>query len=205
MPKQENEAIRNYVTPDQSGHIFWSVERTEVIASLGFALIRKDLCRIPASNVRVDYLALEMSAWVNVVALNDGLDLIMVDQYRHGSGEVTREIPAGGQRNEETAVQAAVRELSEETGFIASEVHHLGTWKCNPALQNNTLSTFLALGCQETGVKADEEAEQVSLVMVPKRIWTKDEFSSNLDHYFSSNAIRLAKLELKSRGLLEEE
>ena len=68
-----------------------------------------------------DFFVLNCPDFVNVIALtNDGL-CVLVEQWRHGSQELTLEIPGGLVDAGESAETAARRELLEETGFEAAE------------------------------------------------------------------------------------
>jgi 8-oxo-dGTP pyrophosphatase MutT (NUDIX family) len=60
----------------------------------------------------------------------------MIKQYRHGSKEVTLEIP-GGLVDENDPREAAQRELLEETGYAGDRVELLGFVNPNPAIFNN--------------------------------------------------------------------
>jgi 8-oxo-dGTP pyrophosphatase MutT (NUDIX family) len=170
----------------------WDVLETEMVASLGFGALRKDLCVAPGAMEPYPYFVLEVGPWVNVVAFTAKGELIVVDQYRHGAGVFTREIPAGGQRRGETGEQAARRELLEETGFVSETLVELGSWYCNPALQTNRLSTFLATGCVFDKLTHVEVGEEVACELIPMEVWSQPGFVAGFDHYFSSNALRLA-------------
>jgi 8-oxo-dGTP pyrophosphatase MutT (NUDIX family) len=105
--------------------------------------------------------------WVNVIPLTDRQSVVMIRQYRHGTDEVTLEIPGGMVDPEDAdAAAAARRELAEETGYQAGVLHHLGTIAPNPAIQSNHCHSFLATALRP-GPQRLEGSEQIEVVEVP--------------------------------------
>jgi len=68
-----------------------------------------------------DFYILESRDWINIIPLTDDHQVVMIRQYRHGSREVTLEIPGGLVDPGDTPKKAAVRELLEETGYQAKK------------------------------------------------------------------------------------
>ena len=102
-----------------------------------------------------DFICLDAPDWVTVVPLlsgdrgcdhsgDRGAQFIMVEQFRHGSGKVTFEFPAGTIDPGEEPQRAAERELLEETGYTAGALIPLGNVSPNPAFMNNRVHVFLA-------------------------------------------------------------
>jgi 8-oxo-dGTP pyrophosphatase MutT (NUDIX family) len=85
--------------------------------------------------------------WVNVVALTRDEKVILVRQFRFGTWSTTLEIPGGMVDPGEEAATAAARELEEETGFRAERMTCIGVSHPNPAIFDNRLHSYLALGC----------------------------------------------------------
>jgi 8-oxo-dGTP pyrophosphatase MutT (NUDIX family) len=114
-----------------------------------------------------DFYILKTNDWVNVVALTDDDELVMIEQWRQGVLRVTLEIPGGIVDPGESPFDAAVRELLEETGFRAREWRSLGSIEPNPAIQDNRCHTFVALGAQPSGAQAFDAHEQCRVVIEP--------------------------------------
>jgi ADP-ribose pyrophosphatase len=64
---------------------------------------------------------------VGVLALTTDQQVILARQFRPGPNQVVDELPGGGIVRNETALEAATRELREETGFIPKDIVSLGT------------------------------------------------------------------------------
>lgn len=91
--------------------------------------------------------------WVTIVPElpeGDSSNFLMVRQFRHGSGTLSMEFPAGVVDPGEEPLQAAVRELREETGYTADELILIGEINPNPAFMCNTSWTYLARGLKKT-------------------------------------------------------
>jgi 8-oxo-dGTP pyrophosphatase MutT (NUDIX family) len=119
--------------------------------------------RSPHSGRPHDFYRLQGPDWVNVVAFTDSLELLVVEQFRHGIDAPTLEIPGGCCDEGETPEQSALRELREETGYQAARWIPLGSCTPNPATQTNRCYTFLALGCRVDGALALDPAEELQV------------------------------------------
>ena len=107
--------------------------------------------------------------WVNVVALTDDDELVLVEQWRHARDHVTLEIPGGTVDGGESPREAAERELLEETGYRARQWARLGSIEPNPAILTNCCHTFLALGARKEAEPAFEGNEHCVTVLRPWR------------------------------------
>ena len=129
------------------------------------AVIRDDL-RGPQRTTDYSYLAVPRAVFVAAVTGND--ELLLVRQYRHPVRDWTWEVPAGSVVDGETALEAAQRELREETGGTAGAWTHLTTFFSSSAHLSLRSDAFLATGV-ELGVAAPDEDEDVTLVRLPLR------------------------------------
>jgi len=105
--------------------------------------------------------------WVNVIALTDAGRAVLIRQYRHGTREVTIEIPGGQVDPGETPLEAARRELDEETGYRSAHWEQIGAVDPNPAFQTNTTYTFLARDARPAGVQHLDDNEEIEVEELP--------------------------------------
>jgi 8-oxo-dGTP pyrophosphatase MutT (NUDIX family) len=104
---------------------------------------------------------------VNVIPITPQDDVVLIRQYRHGTREITLEIPGGLVEKNDTPEMAAVRELYEETGYRASQMISLGGVHPNPAIQNNKCYTFLARDVSLVGDQHLDEKEDIEVLLRP--------------------------------------
>lgn len=92
-----------------------------------------------------------------------GTEILLIRQYRHPTRSVLWEIPAGLlDKPGEDTLQAAERELAEETGMAAAEYEFLARFYTSPGCSDELLTVYLARGLTSVAtdfVREDEEAE----------------------------------------------
>lgn len=128
---------------------------------------RWDRLRNPRTDEEFDRLVLETPDWVNVVALTARRELVLVEQYRFGSGDVTLEIPGGVLDRGEDHAAAARRELAEETGFTGGAWTYLGAVQPNPAFHDNLCHHWLAEGVERTQGQGLDAGEDIAIRSLP--------------------------------------
>lgn len=114
-----------------------------------------------------EFQVLKSPDWVAVVATTAGNELVMVNQYRHGTGQLSLEPPGGLVKEGQTPEQSAREELEEETGYRAEQLRSLGWMHPMPALFTNRFYVYLAENAIPTGKLNPDETEEIETVLVP--------------------------------------
>lgn len=133
-----------------------------------FEVYRKT-SRSPRTGREHDFYRIDAAEWVNVVALTEDDEFVMVRQFRHGNDEITLEIPGGIVDPGESPAEAAARELLEETGYRGAAPVALGLVNPNPALFGNGCHTFLIRDARRVDeVRNDGETEHTVVELLPR-------------------------------------
>ena len=150
----------------------WEEVYTEHIIQDPWIDFRKSAFRLPDGKVSEPYYTYSRRDYVVIVASDTEGNYICVRQFRQGIREITTEFPAGGielagsrqyGRSEdgggEDALQAARRELLEETGYMSDEWTHLLTIPSNATIADNTAYLFMARNCRRVSEQKLDETE----------------------------------------------
>ena len=129
----------------------------ELIAKGAIIDYYQDVMQIPNGNTaRWDFI--EHKGAAAVVAVREDGKLLMVRQYRNALERETLEIPAGG-LNERTGPtdKAAMRELSEETGYTCEKVELLTSIYTTVAFCNEKIDIYVARDLKPGSQHLDED------------------------------------------------
>lgn len=168
----------------------WKVLKSENILSLGVWLnVRQETVELPSGKQIPTWFVLEFPDWINVIAITKDGQFVMEDQYRHGLGVTNLEICAGVIDPGETPLEAAKRELSEETGFGGGKWELFMKLSPNPTNHNNISWTFLA-----TDVEPIERPHQEATEDIHVHLLSRDELETVLKRGDIIQALHAAPL-----------
>lgn len=168
----------------------WETLSSEYLIRRPWLTARRDVVKLPDGTVYDEYYVLEYPTWINTIAVTEDGHFVMVEQYRHGLGEVSVELCAGVAEEGERPEAAARRELLEETGFGGGEWTLIDTLSANPSTNTNLTYSFLARGVR----RLDEHQHLDATEDIAVRILSRDELYDLLSRGGIRQALMAAPL-----------
>ncbi len=145
----------------------WETISTEQLVDCRVFSVNRNLASRSEGRTH-DFYVLHPNNWVNVIAIDSNDQVILIEQFRHGTSQLTLEIPGGMVDPEDpSAKHAAARELLEETGYAAKDLIHIGRNHPNPAMQSNYCDTFLALNVEKLFEPKFHTTEYIEVRLTP--------------------------------------
>jgi ADP-ribose pyrophosphatase len=160
----------------------WESVSAEPLADCAVFRVSRTMARSPTTGDVHPFFRIDAEEWVNVVPVTDDGHVVMVRQYRHGSQDVTLEIPGGIVDPGESPETAALRELVEETGYGARDVSPAGSLNPNPALFANRVHTFVAYGCTRVAEIQNTAMEETQVELVALDHMRRRVRDGHIDH-----------------------
>ena len=167
----------------------WKVLESEYLVRRPWLTARRDRLELPDGRIIPEYYVLEYPDWVNVIAITKDGQFVMERQYRHAARKISLELPCGVMEEGETPLEAAQRELLEETGFGGGQWKKLMELSPNPSAMSNTTHCFLAIGVEKIAEQHLDETEKVSVLFM-----TKEEVKRMLNENQICQALMVAPL-----------
>lgn len=145
----------------------WDLLKTTEIGSNRVFSVRQDRALSPLTGKEHDFYVIDAPDWINVVAVTPEDEILLIEQYRHGIRSVTVEIPGGMIDPGEAPIEAAKRELLEETGYRAEKWVCIGEVVPNPAIQDNKCYTYLAQSAVKVKEPEFDNTEDIQTFTLP--------------------------------------
>jgi 8-oxo-dGTP pyrophosphatase MutT (NUDIX family) len=178
----------------------WPLLRSEPLGDFRIFRIRRDVRRSPRTDREHDFYVLDAPDWVNVVALTPEGQVVLVEQFRHGTATVDLEVPGGVMdRSDASPVETAIRELREETGYVGVRARLLGSIAPNPAFLSNRCHTVLIEDCRPVAHQEFDPGEDIATHLL--RVTDLPRYMAEGRFPHALVAVALYQFELWQRGL----
>lgn len=152
---------------------------------------------------RWEYAARARNIRAAVILALDAGTVILVEQYRVPCGTYCLELPAGligDERDGESVLDSAMRELEEETGYRAAQWEELGEFLSSPGMLSESFTLVRATGLTRVGEGGGTDSEAIIVHRVP----LSDIAATVARHRAMGHAIDVKLLILLGGAFLEE-
>lgn len=181
----------------------WQKIGSQSLGDFRIFTVRSDRAVSPRTGKEHDFFIIDCVNWVNLIAVTPDNQLVMVEQYRHGTNTVELEIPGGMlDREDASPVIAGVRELREETGYEGENARVIGEIFPNPAIMSNTCHTVLVENCRLKHAVEFDHGEDLLTRLVPVADLTRLVAAGRIRH--AVVVVALYHFELWQRGLAHD-
>jgi ADP-ribose pyrophosphatase len=149
----------------------WRLIKSENVLSDEWTTVRRKTYRVEANSTDESYLVLERPDFALVAAIDDSDRILLVRQYRPGTDRSYWALPGGYLNFGETPLQAAKRELLEETGFSCGRASYVAQMDPMPAYLRSAAHIVLCEGLRKGSLdRLDPEVDTVEVVPLKEAV-----------------------------------
>ncbi len=146
----------------------WPLVSSKPVGDYRIFTLRADRKTSPRTRREHEFYVIDSVNWVNVIAVTPEQQIVLVEQYRHGSNTVELEIPGGVMDTEDLSPEATgLRELDEETGYHGEHARVVGQVLANPAIMTNSCYTVFVENCRLRNATRFDTGEDIITRLVP--------------------------------------
>ena len=145
----------------------WIVNKSNIVLDASpFMTVRQEECLLPNGLVISDYNVIDEPDIVIAFVLTEDNQLVLVEQYKHGIGEICLEVP-GGLSDGGAPLEEIQREVREETGYESDDWQALNPYINNPTRFNNRIHGFIARNAKKVTAQHLDPAEAIKVHVMP--------------------------------------
>ena len=167
----------------------WNLEKEELHSNCRIFEVFKRRFRREADGLKGDFFVLDTNDWVNVLAITPAEELVLVKQFRYGTQEFSLEPPGGVIEKGEDPIEAGLRELKEETGYVGSNPELIGQVRPNAAILSNRCYFVLVHGAEKKSSLDFDQHEELVTELHPVRNLREKIKQGAISHSIGLNAI----------------
>lgn len=147
----------------------WNLLSAEIKYQKKWLTVYEQEVQLPDGRILSPYLVIHVPSFCNVFIVTEKEEVVLVKQYRQAAGIVSIELPGGMVDPGEEPMNAALREMEEETGFSTNDMELLYTIHPNPPLENNQAWFYLAKNAKQVKNIQLDPFEDIELLKFSKQ------------------------------------
>ncbi len=145
----------------------WAKLTEKILTTTRIFDLRSAVFRHPVRETEREFYVVHSPDWVNVLALTTDHHLVLVNQFRFGVDSFSLEIPGGVIDAGENPIEAGLRELREETGYVGTGARIIGSVHPNPAIQSNRCHLVLVENVHRSAQIDWDSDEEIEVLTAP--------------------------------------
>ncbi|GAA6623560.1 NUDIX hydrolase [Scytonema sp. NUACC26] len=146
----------------------WKILNSTMILDHYWCKVRRDKLQLPNGKIIDDYFVNLKQDVALILPITCNREIIFVRQYRHAVGEFFIELPAGSfDPEQESAETAAIRELQEETGYLAQHITKISTIYDKPSKDTNQIHLYIAENVTKVSDQSLDITEEIEVLLIP--------------------------------------
>jgi ADP-ribose pyrophosphatase len=182
----------------------WAVERRiTLLRRPPWIQVSREEVRLPDGRRVDDFYVVNLTDYVTVVAVTPSGGVVAERLYRHGPRRMTWAIPAGFVEPGEAPVEAARRELLEETGHVAEEWLSMGSFVVDGNRGCGWCHCFLATGVVAVAKASSDDLAEIWVELVPLERMLDHLSVGEVAELATAASLGLAAMHLRHKGWRE--
>lgn len=180
----------------------WKTLDSEFLVDAPWLKVAKEKCELPNGKVIDDFYTLWQPDWVLILARTKDGKWVLTEQYRHGTGGLEVEFPAGIINAGESPEEAALRELQEECGYTSDTGTYLGSFPVNPDRHRGKFHVVFIDNVERSGSTNFDETEEIETFLM-----TDEELRAKIANGKFSHPLQIAgyyKWKLSAKNLAQK-
>jgi len=139
----------------------WRRLNRKTLYSSSFMKVYEDTVELPSGHILDDYSVVDLAEGVLVVATDEENNVLVIDEYKYAANDTFLTFVAGGIDGTETALEAAKRELTEESGYDTDELELIGRLDVYPSKIIHKSNIVRARNIRKATTTAHEASEDI--------------------------------------------
>lgn len=171
----------------------WQVLARRTLVERRWIRVDEDHVRLANGHEIEEFHLISAPSWTGVLAITEADEVVLVRQYRHGIAGESLELPAGVIEDGESPLDAARRELREETGYAAERWEPIADFATEPSRHTVRASFFCAFGARRVAEHSPDASEDIDVVTLPRAELVPRVLAGEIVHGVHVGAILLAE------------